>query len=849
MRALVFLALLAGCLESSEVHCGDLVCPQGRVCATVSIAGEPTFVCATQDQVDSCIDENGDPKDTCTLQGQSGTCHDGICYANVCGNGVVDSGELCDDGNVSDSLTTDDGQIVPDACSSNCMSDQTCGNGVVDVINGEDCDIGRDGIEHDGCSSGCRVETPRFESLDSVNSGSFFGLAYDTDRHRTLMFGGPSATNTHLQARVHGRWRLVPSPSTPQSREAAMAYDRDRHELVMYGSTMQDVGLRDTWTRDKQGWHLRTFLPNASVPDVAVFNLVYDAAHHRVVMVGAAGGVAGGALETWAWNGNTWSQIAMSAAIPARDAGAVGYDEERGVVVLFGGLGTDALDDLWELDGDTWTQRTKQGMWPEGRFLALLTYDPNKHTMVLVGGSVDSPVWDWNGSTWTQSPGPSTSGAIVTDLDRKRVVLVASETNVLIVRERRPDGTWVVEGDSIPAAAASAPPDLRASPVAALDPRAGEIVVFGGNRAGVNTQETFTWRDSWRAVASASKPAAREAAMMVYDPIHEEMVLFGGCSKCAVGDHILNDGNAPGAVFYNDTWTFRAGQWTPHPQANPPEARAQGAMAWDNRRGRVVLLGGIHENTTQSVAALRTMWSWTGTQWVADSPAHLPPAMSGASIAYDPASNNVVMFGGATYNNVFFPLRTGTSDTWIWDGTDWSQPSISLPPPPRTQGAFAWNVARQRLELFGGESVFSLMRNDLWEWNGATSTWAQVDVVNAPPTTSHVMVSLPDGSGLAIIGGGSTPEKSDYATVRTLRWDSDDGREEACVDTDYDGDGFAGCADPDCWFDCNVECPLATSCTIGPRCGDMMCNDTAAVGAGRATEDCASCPADCGACQ
>jgi hypothetical protein len=107
------------------------------------------------------------------------------------------------------------------------------------------------------------------------------------------------------------------------------------------------------------------------------------------------------------------------------------------------------------------------------------------------------------------------------------------------------------------------------------------------------------------------------------------------------------------------------------------------------------------------------------------------------------------------------------------------------------------------------------------------------------------MVPLPDGSGVAIIGGASMPQGGEYQTVRTLRWDSDDSREESCVPgLDYDGDGRTGCEDPDCWYDCNVECPLATSCATGPRCGDGTCDNSGA----RETEDCVSCPGDCGAC-
>jgi cysteine-rich repeat protein len=66
--------------------------------------------------------------------------------AAVCGNGVVEAGEQCDDGNTKDG----------DGCSSTCTL-QVCGDGHVDA--GEQCDDGntKDG---DGCDHLCKVETP-----------------------------------------------------------------------------------------------------------------------------------------------------------------------------------------------------------------------------------------------------------------------------------------------------------------------------------------------------------------------------------------------------------------------------------------------------------------------------------------------------------------------------------------------------------------------------------------------------------------------------------------------------------------------------------------------------------------
>ncbi len=67
----------------------------------------------------------------------------------ACGNGVVDSGEQCDDGNVR----------TGDGCSAVCETEDllSCGNGMVN--SGETCDDGNT-TSGDGCSSTCQSEGP-----------------------------------------------------------------------------------------------------------------------------------------------------------------------------------------------------------------------------------------------------------------------------------------------------------------------------------------------------------------------------------------------------------------------------------------------------------------------------------------------------------------------------------------------------------------------------------------------------------------------------------------------------------------------------------------------------------------
>ena len=88
--------------------------------------------------------------ETCTCDsGFSGNdCSETVPTPSQCGNGVIDSGESCDDGNTANG----------DGCSSTCQQEffnNICGNGVGEP--GEQCDDGNT-ANGDGCSSTCLVE-------------------------------------------------------------------------------------------------------------------------------------------------------------------------------------------------------------------------------------------------------------------------------------------------------------------------------------------------------------------------------------------------------------------------------------------------------------------------------------------------------------------------------------------------------------------------------------------------------------------------------------------------------------------------------------------------------------------
>ena len=133
----------AGCVRSDSVQCADgSLCPRDLHCAAVA----DTYVCVSDEQLVSCVGK----VDFSPCEG--GACFEEVCLPPSCGDGRVGPVEVCDDGNTS----------ANDGCSADCRSDETCGNGVIDLALGEECDDGAAGrgLSHDGCSSTCRTEQP-----------------------------------------------------------------------------------------------------------------------------------------------------------------------------------------------------------------------------------------------------------------------------------------------------------------------------------------------------------------------------------------------------------------------------------------------------------------------------------------------------------------------------------------------------------------------------------------------------------------------------------------------------------------------------------------------------------------
>ncbi len=150
---LLLVAALPSCLFDTKTtlcEASGLRCKPGQVCAAFQNA---------------CVDEGG------------------------CADGVRSADEACDDGNIIDG----------DGCNARCDSNETCGNGIVDLPAGEECDPSIPGTT--SCSANCllercgnRVLDPR-EVCDDGNQESGDGCSADCSSNEAC---GNNAIDIHL---------------------------------------------------------------------------------------------------------------------------------------------------------------------------------------------------------------------------------------------------------------------------------------------------------------------------------------------------------------------------------------------------------------------------------------------------------------------------------------------------------------------------------------------------------------------------------------------------------------------------------------------------------------------------
>jgi hypothetical protein len=195
--------------------------------------------------------------------------------------------------------------------------------------------------------------------------------------------------------------------------------------------------------------------------------------------------------------------------------------------------------------------------------------------------------------------------------------------------------------------------------------------------------------------------------------------------------------------------------WTEQTPTASPTARVYVAMAYDAADGNVVLFGGENpsiSNVNLSLDFFSDTWLWNGSTWTEAFPATSPPARASTTMAYDAATGNVVLFGGVNESaNVL-------GDTWAWNGTAWTEKLPPANPSARGGASMVYDAATGNVVLFGGMPTSSSYMcdtclNDTWVWTG--STWTEEFPAVSPPTRDLAAMAYDAATGNVVLFGGT----------------------------------------------------------------------------------------------
>ncbi len=287
-------------------------------------------------------------------------------------------------------------------------------------------------------------------------------------------------------------------------------------------------------------------------------------------------------------------------------------------------------------------------------------------------------------------------------------------------------GTWTWDGTTWAKLTPTAAPSERSGATMAYDPKTGQLLLFGGFAVVAGKPSFFsgTWawgEATWSLLRPALAPPPLAGAAMAYDAATGQVVLFGGA-----GAHGVVGG----------TWAWDGANWAKLAPATAPPARSGAAMAYDAATRQLLLFGGAGPQGTSAGT-----WAWDGADWSRLAPATSPSERSAAAMAYDPASEQVVLFGGSRYTNNKLDLLPGT---WAWDGADWL-PVTATGPVARSAASMAYDPATGQLVMFGGGGANGPIAGT-WAYTaapapgattttGPTTTTAEASATTTGPST------------------------------------------------------------------------------------------------------------------
>jgi hypothetical protein len=242
---------------------------------------------------------------------------------------------------------------------------------------------------------------------------------------------------------------------------------------------------------------------------------------------------------------------------------------------------------------------------------------------------------------------------------------------------------------------------------------ANQVIIFGGRADPTTFGDTLNLAyssatPSFLTLSPSSPPAGRGDAAFAFIAPSGPMVLYGGYD--------------PNQGVYASTWTFDGANWTLLNQA----ADYRAAAATAGSLPTPFIYGGVSVDPVLGLSSYdNDLVTFNGSSW-SSSPNQAPGARYGSALATYHSRNYALLFGGADSNNNLL------GDTWTCDlgGVSCTKLSPESSPPPRARAMIAEDRYSNVLVLYGGVGQGSVYLSDTWIWDG--TNWSSVEGVGPP---------------------------------------------------------------------------------------------------------------------
>ena len=238
---------------------------------------------------------------------------------------------------------------------------------------------------------------------------------------------------------------------------------------------------------------------------------------------------------------------------------------------------------------------------------------------------------------------------------------------------------------------------------------------------------------------AATGPVARGYAMMTDLPGETGVLLLGGADQ-------------PGPPDLPDMWSYEPKSgWSDITSSTLPESDIASGVVGNAFEFDIDSGLGVFADIEGNTYA----YDPTTERWTAKKTKDGPTELLGSSMVYDAGSDRMIVFGG-------FMFDSGVNgETWAYDvdSNTWEHMHPKNHPSARNYSAMAYDAASDRVILFGGDNGTDVF-GDTWGYDYESDSWTEMSPAKSPAARDYSWMVYDPGSDRMVLYGGSKDQET-----------------------------------------------------------------------------------------